>query len=114
MSIAKRCLAFSGLFEAEVLTELVLRYWMHPLATDGDFRNDLLESAAGVLRSCVSGQKILEDVPASKTNFIAALWYAEWLAVESGSEDPQGERRVWLDKVRKALPSCFCSPDSLP
>jgi hypothetical protein len=49
MSVAKRCLAFSGLFEAEVLIELMLRYWGHPLATDKDFRESLLESAASVL-----------------------------------------------------------------
>jgi hypothetical protein len=114
MSVAKRCLAFSGLFEAELLIELMLRYWGHPLAADTEFRNELLEGAAGVLRSCVSGQQVMEDIPPNEMNFIAAVWYVEWNAVAGGAEDPQGSRRAWLDQVRKAIPSCFCPPDSLP
>lgn len=113
MSIAKRCLAFSGLFEAEVLIELMLRYWRHPFAADRKFRHELLEGAAEVLRSSVSGQRALEDIPPSKMNFIAAAWYVEWNALASGAKDPQAKREAWLEKVRKAIPSCFCSPDSL-
>ena len=92
----------------------MLRYWMHPLAADQEFRNDLLEGAAGVLRSCVSGQQVMAELLPGQMNFIAASWYVEWTAVESGSEDVQGERRAWLEKVRKGLPSCFCAPDRLP
>lgn len=114
MSLAKRCLAFSGLFEAEVLVGLMLRYWGHPLAGDDEFRNEILEGAADVLRSCVSGQQVMEDIPAGKMNFIAAVWYVEWNALAGGAEDPHGKRQDWLDTVRKAVPSCFCSPDSLP
>jgi len=114
MSVAKGCLAFSGLFEAEVLVELMLRYWTHPLADDEEFRNALLEAASSVLRSCVGGQKIMEDLPPEKTSFIAAVWYAEWTTLESGTDDPEGPRQAWLERVRRALPSCFCAPDSLP
>lgn len=46
-SIAKACLQMTGLFEAELLTELMLRFWNHPLAEDEDFRSSLLEAAAG-------------------------------------------------------------------
>ena len=46
MSIARASLKLSGLFEAELLLELMLRYWNHPLADDRDFRNNLLENAA--------------------------------------------------------------------
>jgi hypothetical protein len=62
-SVAKKCLAFSGLFEAELLLELMLRFWEHPLAADRDFRNDLLENAADALRSSISGQQLIEEIP---------------------------------------------------
>jgi hypothetical protein len=114
MSVAKGCLAFSGLFEAEVLVELMLRYWSHPLADDQDFRNALLESAASVLQACVAGQKIMEDIPPEKTSFITAVWYVEWNTVGTGAEDADGQRQAWLEKVRIALPSCFCPPENLP
>lgn len=114
MSVAKRCLAFSGLFEAELLIELMLRYWQHPLAADEEFRNELLERAAGVLRSCVAGQQVMEDLPPRQMNFVAAVWYTEWSALASGAEDAQGQRQAWLESVRKSVPSCFCPPDRLP
>src|SRR5262245_35437612 len=114
MSVAKRCLAFSGLFEAEMLVELMLRYWQHPLAAERDFRNGLLEGAADVLRTCVAGQQVMADLPPKQTNFIAAVWYVEWSALESGADDPQGQRRAWLEKVRQTIPSCFCPPEQLP
>ena len=114
MSVAKKCLAFSGLFEAELLIQLMLRYWAHPVAADPDFRNELLEGAADVLRSCVAGQQVMEDIPAEQMNFAAAVWYVEWNAVSNGAEDPAGQRRGWLEKVRQSVPSCFCPPDSLP
>jgi hypothetical protein len=114
MSVAKKCLAFSGLFEAELLLELMLRFWQHPLAGDEEYRNELLEGTAGVLRSCINGQKVMEDIPPDEMNFVAAAWYAEWNTVSSGAEDLHGLRRLWLDKVRQSIPSCFCRPDSLP
>lgn len=113
MSVAKKCLAFSGLFEAEVLIELMLRYWQHPLADDREFRNDLLESTAEVLRSCVAGEQVLEDISPEHTNFVLAVWYTEWNALASGEDDPQGQRQAWLERVRKSMPSCFCPPDQL-
>ncbi len=114
MSVAKKCLAFSGLFEAELLVELMLRYWEHPLAADAEFRNSLLESACEVLRSSIAGQRFMEDIPPKHMNFVAAVWYVEWAALNSGEAEKKGQRRKWLDRVHKAVPSCFCSPDSLP
>jgi hypothetical protein len=111
--VAKKCLDLSGLFEAEVLIELMLRYWQHPLAADRDFRNGLLEGAADVLRACVAGQRVMADLPPKKMNFIAAVWYVEWNALASGADDPQGQRQAWLEAVRKSIPSCFCPPDRL-
>ena len=113
MSLAEQSLAFSGLFEAELLLELMLRYWEHPLAEDTDFRNELLEGTAGVLRSCVSGQKVMEDISPEQMSFIASAWYVEWNTVTTGEEDQEGKRRAWLESVRKAVPSCFCPPESL-
>jgi hypothetical protein len=103
MSVAKKCLAFSGLFEAELLIELMLRYWAHPFAADKDFRNGLLEGVAEVLRSCIAGQRAMEDIPPRHMNFVAALWYVEWSAISIGAEDPQGRRQAWLDQIRQAM-----------
>jgi hypothetical protein len=113
MSVAKKCLAFSGLFEAELLIELMLRYWQHPLAVDSEFRHALLEGAAEVLRASVAGQQVMEDIPPKHMNFVAAAWYAEWNSLNSGAEDPQNKRQKWLDRLRKSIPSCFCPPDRL-
>jgi hypothetical protein len=106
-------LAFSGLFEAELLIELMLRYWNHPLAADAEFRNHLLESAAEVLRASIAGQQFMEDLPPKHMNFVAAVWYVEWSALHNGEVERKVQRRKWLDKVHKAVPSCFCPPDGL-
>jgi hypothetical protein len=113
MTLTEKCLEVSGLFEAELLIELMLRYWSHPLAEDEEFRNALLEGAADVLRSCIGGEQVLEDIPPDQMNLVAAVWYVEWTTLNNGKEDPQGQRRFWLEKVRQAVPSCFCPPDSL-
>lgn len=112
-SIPAKCLAMSGLFEAELLTELMLRYWKHPLAEDANYRQELLEAAAGVLRAAVKGEKFIEDLPAAEMNLVAALWYAEWNGTVDSAEAGAAARIAWLDAVRKALPSCFCSQDFL-
>ena len=115
-SIAKACLQLTGLFEAELLTELILRFWNHPLADDADFRLSLLESAAEVLRAAIAGERFLEDLAPQNVNFVAALWYAESIAVSNASESPEPQltlRRKWLDTVPRSLPSCFCNPESL-
>lgn len=119
-SIASLSLRLSGLYEAELLVELMLRYWKHPLADDADFRSDLLENAAEALRMAVDGQSLIADVPAKKTNLVAAVWYVEWASLDAeGSGGLAGtplsnQRREWLETVRRAVPSCFCSPDLLP
>jgi hypothetical protein len=120
MSIASLSLKLSGLYEAELLIELMLRHWKHPFATDDDFRNAHLERAAEALRSAVAGQPLLKDLPAEKTNLVVAIWYAEWTALDlegfDGNLDPtvRDQRQEWLDMVRRTLPACFCSPDLLP
>jgi hypothetical protein len=114
MSIAEKCLEFSGLFEAELLLELMLRYWHHPLADDKEFRNDVLERAAEALRAAIGGETLIESVPAHELNFVAAVWYVEWASVSAGAEDPGGKRQEWLESVRGAVPSCFCAQEDLP
>ena len=113
MSIVQRCLAFAGLFEAELLTELMLRYWQHPLADDQNYRNDLLESATGVLEHAANGERLLETLAPEETNFVVALWYSEWAAMPASAAEDSPElherRKKWLEDVRRAIPSCFSS-----
>lgn len=113
MSVARKSLEITGLFEAEVLVELMLRFWQHPLASDREFRNDLLERTAEVLRQAVAGVKVMEDVEAESTNFVGAMWYAEWIALQESPGESVRERHRWLDTVRRAMPSCFCNPEDL-
>ena len=113
-SIAQMSLTVAGLFEAEVLTELLLWRWDHPLGHDAEFRNNLLEDAAAALRRAIGREKLFESVPAAQTNLIAAIYYAEWSALEDRGEDPDGARSRWLDHLRQSLPSCFCAQENLP
>jgi hypothetical protein len=115
-SIARRCLDLTGLFEAELLVELMLRHWDHPLAADSTFRSDLLESAARVLEESTRGSKLFEDFTPRNVNFVVAVWYAEWLSVQEATENTGSEivaRRAWLARIRQAIPSCFCDPTDL-
>ena len=114
MTIAENSLTITGLFEAEVLTELLLWRWDHPLRHDADFRNDLLEDATTALRRAVAGEQLIESVPAKEMNLIAAIHYVEWHSISNGEGDPDGGRQQWLDHVRRSIPSCFCSHADLP
>lgn len=115
MNIAKESLRFSGLYEAELLLELMLRYWKHPSAADADFPSSLIESATEGLRLASEGNPIIEGLAAQKTNFVAAIWCAEAMAVAEASSDEQERtaRQLWCDTVRRCLPSCFCDPQDL-
>ncbi len=115
-SIAKACLRFTGLFEAELLTELMLRFWKHPLAEDAEFRSGLLEAAAEVLRASAEGERLFSELTPRNVNFVAAIWYAESTTVTVVPEAASAEfsqRRQWLDSIQRSLPSCFCDPDLL-
>lgn len=116
-SIAKACLRLTGLFEAELLTELMLRHWNHPLADDCDFRSSLLESAAEVLRMSARGERLFEDLDPAQVNLVAAICYVEGVALEQPSGISKEElkaRRNWLKHITRAIPSCFRNPDELP
>lgn len=114
-SIASASLHLTGLFEAELLTRLMLWKWGHPRADDLAFVNDLVERAAEALRMCLhKRERLLEDVDPLDMNFVASIWYVEWAAVASTPDtDPDGKRQAWLNAVRHALPSCFCNPQDL-
>jgi hypothetical protein len=115
LTIAQLSLSFTGAFESELLTELMLRHWNHPFANDEEFRNHLLESAAEILRDSIKGMRLITDVRPNDMNLVAAVWLAEWtlLANTAGSAE-RPVRELWLQTVRRALPSCFCDPDLLP
>lgn len=115
-SIAAASLEFTGLFEAELLLELMLRYWQHPLAGDRDFRCSLLEQAASVLQAAVDGMQLFDEIAAENTTLVAALWYVESMELQQETGEKvvaRDQRKQWLDRVRQALPSCFCNPDDL-
>jgi len=114
MSTAQQSHDFSGLFEAEVLVELMLRFWRHPLAEDATYRNWLIEGASEALRESIGGTRLLEGLEPQDVNFVAAVWYVEWCAVEAAPPDElTPQRQEWLQTVRRALPSCFCDPGDL-
>lgn len=116
MSIAQKSLEFSGLYEVELLVELMLRYWRHPHAADPAFRNALLETAVEILRLAVSGASVVDGLTPEKVNLVAAVWCAEanWIGdVRDEPPDLLSQRTAWMEKVRHAVPSCFCDPDLL-
>lgn len=113
-STAAESLRFTALFEAEVLTQLLLDRWGHPSAKSSEYAQELLEQAADILRQSARGIGFIENVEPSDMNYIAAAWYAEWSSVANDpSSDPGGRRRAWLDAVRRTFPSCFCDPNEL-
>jgi uncharacterized membrane protein len=92
----------------------MLRQWNHPLASDEDFRHELLEQAAEALVLAAAGQSLIAGLKGKHTNLVAAIWYVESLAVGTEAERTNVDlRRQWLDAVRHALPSCFCDPNRL-
>ncbi len=115
MSVVRRCLDMASLFEAEILTELMLRYWQHPLADNREYRNDLLEAATQALQEAADGGRLLDSLSPEKTNLVAAIWYAEWAALRvSEAEDPADihERRkqwlaAWNEPSRRVSPTIF-------
>src|SRR5688572_10175488 len=114
-SNAEKSLEITSLFEAEVFVRLMLWRWNHPFADDEEFANALLENASLALRDASRGEQLIESVPATDLNLVAALWCAESCAVQEETADGKAlnERKAWLSAVRRALPSCFCDPNDL-
>ena len=114
-SVAEKSLDMTSLFEAEVFVRLLLANWKHPFADDEEFANLLLEGAASALREACDGVQLIEGLPASNLNFVAAVWYAEQSALEMGGPEIEeiDRRQAWLNAIRKSVPSCFCDPGDL-
>jgi hypothetical protein len=114
-SIAEKSLAVCQLFEGELLLELMLRYWQHPLADDREFRNEMIEAVTTVLQEAVAGSYFIEGMSPANMNFVAAVYYAELRGCEDAASagDETKLRHKWLTAVRRSLPSCFCEPDLL-
>jgi hypothetical protein len=106
-------IAFCGLYEAELLASLILSHWGHPRGSDEEFAKELVEDVAEILSRSQHGDQFFEDIKPDDVNFVAALWYAESARVTDIGEAVLQERRDWLTKVRRALPSCFCDPEDL-
>jgi hypothetical protein len=114
-SIACKSLALCQTYEAELLLELMLRHWNHPLANASEFRGQLIETVTAVLEEAVQGTSFIEGIPPADMNFVAALYYAELRACEDLDEAmPEKTLRIqWLTNIRHCLPSCFCDPGFL-
>lgn len=104
---------FCGLFEAELLVDLMLRFWKHPRAGDKEFVGFLVESTADVLKQSREGSKFVEGIEPEDMNFVAGMWYAEYCQVIDIHSDDKEDRTEWLASVRRSLPSCFCDPNDL-
>lgn len=117
MSLAENSLRLCHMFEGELLVELMLRHWKHPYAIDSDYRNDLLERTVDVLNASVNGEVLMEELPPSEMNLVAAVWYAESVGLQSASseidESERDQREAWLSAVRQTIPSCFCKQEDL-
>jgi hypothetical protein len=116
MSPARKSLQFTGTFEAELLVELMLRFWKHPLAADREYRTNLLEQAAEVLQASVSRVRLTQDIKPQNMNLVSVVWYAEAVTIGSDPEISSSQRKKrnqWLTTVRQSIPSCFCDPDLL-
>jgi hypothetical protein len=116
MATADDSLKLASLYEAEMLVELMLRFWHHPHGADADYRNSLLESAVEVLKAATEGTQFIENVPPAAMNLVAAVWYVEWNSLDGVSESDgstRSARQAWVDTVRRSIPACFSDPRDL-
>ncbi|MBI5763152.1 MAG: hypothetical protein HZA51_06475 [Planctomycetes bacterium] len=113
MSPLDKAIAFCGSFEAELLVELMMRHWAHPNCDDREVRDQLVEGAAEVLQRSKLGEQLVEGLAPGDMNFVAAVWCFEHSQIVDSLAESVGERRDWLSKIRRAIPSCFCDPHDL-
>ena len=113
-SMAKLSLQLTGAFESDILVMLLLMQWKHPHAANAEFRVSLLESASEALRASIGGDRLFEELAPKDVNLVAALWYAEATTLEADRSIPAQERTLrtmWLEAVKRSIPSCFCDPE---
>ncbi len=72
------------------------------------------EAAAEILKQAHDGQACIEGIDAEDMNFVAAIWFAEFCHISDSNDPDVEDRREWMKKVRRSLPSCFCDPADLP
>ena len=116
MSLADDSYRFASTYEGELLLELMLRFWNHPLAGDSEFRNDLLEVATQIILDSIDGANFVAELSPHQMNLVAAIWLAESETLSGDSElsaDEKQLRQRWLETVKRTLPACFCNPDDL-
>ena len=114
LNLPKILFDISGTFEFELLIELMLKHWEHPLAADDEFRNDVMESAASVLHQAAEGEAPTSDMRPNDVNLIFSVWHVESLFVAAEPDsDLKKSRERWLDAIKRSLPSCFCDPEFL-
>ena len=115
MTTAEDAYRFGQLFEAELLIELMLRFWNHPLDDDAEFRNALIEAAVDVLNALIRGERLMDGVQPLQMKFVATVCDAEWTTLQGSSLEAAElrQRQNWLNIIRKSVPSCFCAHDAL-
>jgi hypothetical protein len=116
-SVTRLSLQLTGAFEADILVTLLLKQWNHPFADDTEFRQTLLEAASEVLRASLRQERLFDEISPEKVNLVAAIWYAEATTLsadQSISSEERALRELWLESLKRSIPSCFCDPDLLP
>jgi len=113
LNLPKILYQITGTFEYELLIELLLRNFNHPLADDTEFRNTIIETVAELLNRASKGETF-GNMQASHTNIVYSVWFVESDYVKRQSDPPFKEQRLdWLNKIKRSMPSCFCSQDLL-
>ena len=114
LNLPKLLYGITGTFEFELLIELLLRQWNHPLALNEEYRNDLMEAVAEALNQAGQGKSLTEEMKPNEVNMIFAAWHIETsLVANEQDQDLKKQREQWLLSLRRSLPSCFCNQDLL-
>lgn len=108
-----KAITFCGAFEAELLVRLMMERWGHPTQADSETVAEIVEVAAEVLQRSKLGEKLIEELEPEDMNFVAAVWYAEFCQCDDVTDPDISQRREWLERIRRAIPSCFCDPNDL-
>ena len=113
LNLPKILYQVTGTFEFELLIELLLRNFEHPLAYDSEYRNTVVESVAEILNRASQGEAFGSMQP-SHTNIVYSVWWVESrMIVQESEHKVKAKRRKFLDAMKRSLPSCFCDQDQL-
>ena len=101
---AQQCLQMCPLFEAELLLELMFRFWSHPYADDSEYRSNILESATELLERASDPEceeVFFKGMPSQDMNLVSAVWYVEWNSLQHNCDDRES-RNEWLPAASKS------------